>query len=349
MDRIARSKAVDRAELFRSATAVLSPERSPAVIEKDFWVCWALHRIYDTLKFRPELIFKGGTSLSKAYSAIDRFSEDVDLSFSRRQLGFGDGRDPEEPGISRKESRRRIDSLVTACCQTIRDRFLPELRKDFASILGAQGWNLALDANDPQTIIFAYPRGESGSFSRSAIRPLIRLEMGARSDNWPAEDREIRPYAAEAYPAAFRLAGACRVPVLDGKRTFWEKATILHAEAHRPESRIAAVGLSRHYYDVYHLSRKDIGREALDRIDLLERVVAHKRLFFTSAWAHYEMAEPGSFCLLPPGQRMPGLRNDYARMREMIFGVVPPWEEIIRGLRKLEDTINRKLGTGNLD
>ncbi|MEN6427380.1 MAG: hypothetical protein ABFE13_18655 [Phycisphaerales bacterium] len=92
--------------------------------------------------------------------------------------------------------------------------------------------------------------------------------------------------------------------------------------------------------DVYQLSQRDIGRQALDRGDLLERVVAHKRLFFPSAWAHYETAAPGSFRLIPPDGRMPALQADYTRMREMIFGDAPAWDEIVRGLRELEDTMN---------
>ena len=140
----------------------------------------------------------------------------------------------------------------------------------------------------------------------------------------------------------FKIAGSCRVPVLDARRTFWEKATILHAEFHRPAGSTAADGLSRHYYDVYQLSGQDIGREALDRADLLERVVAHKRLFFAAAWARYETATPGGFHLVPPEERMFVLKADYARMREMIFGDAPAWEEIVRGLRDLEDRMNGK-------
>ncbi len=200
-------------------------------------------------EFRPQLIFKGGTSLSKAYNAVERFSEDVDLSLSRRDLGFADSRDPEEPGISGKESRRRIEALVDACQQAVRDRLLPGLRADFASVIGPSGWSVELDAIDPQTVIFTYPRSELAGGLPEAIRPAIRLEMGARSDDWPAEEREIRPYAAEAFPAAFAVAASCRVRVLDAKRTFWEKATILHAEYHRPADKALAAGMSRHYYD----------------------------------------------------------------------------------------------------
>ena len=160
MDRIAQAPPAERAELFRRSAAALRPERSPAIVEKDFWVCWTLRRIYDVLRFRPQLIFKGGTSLSKAYDAIERFSEDVDLSLSRRDLGFADDRDPEEQGISGKESRRRIKALVTACQVAIRDRLVPALREDFTSVIGAERWRVELDATDPQTVIFTYPRSD---------------------------------------------------------------------------------------------------------------------------------------------------------------------------------------------
>ena len=120
--------------------------------------------------------------------------------------------------------------------------------------------------------------------------------------------------------------------MLDARRTFWEKATLLHAEFHRPAGDAAADRLSRHYYDVCQLSQQAVGQQALDRIDLLERVVAHKQLFFSSAWAHYEMATSGNLHLVPPEERMPALEGDYTRMREMIFGAAPPWNEISQGL-----------------
>lgn len=340
MDRIARAPQEERADLFRRSAGILRPERSPAIIEKDFWVCWSLYRLFQVLRFRPQLIFKGGTSLSKAYNAVERFSEDVDLSLSRRDLGFADSRDPEEPGISGKEARRRIEALVGACRQAVSERLLPDLRADFASVIGPTAWSAELDVIDPQTVIFAYPRSDLGGSFPAAIRPAIRLEMGARSDDWPAEEREIRPYAAEAFPAVFSVAASCRVRVLDATRTFWEKATLLHAEHHRPADKALGEGMSRHYYDLYQLSRQEIGRQALDRTDLLERVVTHKRLFFASAWAHYETALPGSFHLVPQEHQDAPLRADYTRMREMIFGEVPAWEQIVRGLRALENRIN---------
>jgi hypothetical protein len=345
MDRIAKAPQEERAELFRRSAGVLRLERSPAIIEKDFWVCWALHRLFDVVRFRPQLIFKGGTSLSKAYNAVERFSEDVDLSLSRRDLGFADSRDPEELGISGKESQCRIEALIGACRQAVADRLLPGLRADFAAVIGPGGWNVELDVIDPQTVIFTYPRSDLAGDFPAIIRPAIRLEMGARSDDWPAEEREIRPYAAEALPTAFSMAASCRVRVLDARRTFWEKATLLHAEHHRPADKALAAGMSRHYYDLYQLSRQEIGQQALERGDLLTRVVAHKRWFFASAWAHYETAMPGSFHLVPREDQAVMLRTDYSRMREMIFGEAPAWEQIVQGLRKLEGQINKSQQT----
>ena len=100
--------------------------------------------------------------------------------------------------------------------------------------------------------------------------------------------------------------------------------------------------MSRHYYDLYQLSRNNIGQQALNRRDLLDRVVTHKRLFFASAWAHYETATSGIFHLVPPEERMPILRADYARLREMIFGEAPAWKRIIQTLRELENQIQQK-------
>lgn len=344
MDGVAQASPTDRADLFQQAAAQLQPARSPVIIEKDFWVCWALRRVFEVMRFQPQLIFKGGTSLSKAYQLIERFSEDVDLSLSRRDLGFADGRDPEEPGISKNESTRRLDALVSACQSTIRDKMLPELQKDFARVIGTSGWNLALDPADPQTVIFSYPSSSFSGDSPSYIRPAIRLELGARSDDWPAEERVIRPYAAEAFPEAFRVATSCSVNTMEAVRTFWEKATLLHAEYHRPAQKASMERVSRHFYDLYRLSQHETGRQALIRLDLLDRVVRHKRLFFASAWASYDTVRPGTFHLVPREDRLPALRKDYVEMRAMIFGAYPSWEEVLGGLRMLEQQINNLAG-----
>lgn len=340
MDRIAQSPPRERADLFRRAAVALRPERSPLIVEKDFWVCWALRRLFEVLNFRPHLIFKGGTSLSKVYNAIERFSEDVDLSLSRRDLGFADDRDPEQLGIGTKETRRRLDALVASCQDQIRDHLLPTLRDDFTGTLGKEGWGIELDKIDPQTVIFTYPSSGIANGMERYIRPAIRLEMGARSDDWPAADHEIKPYAAEAFPKTFTVAPSCRVYALEAERTFWEKATLLHAEHHRTKDKAIGERLARHYYDLYQLSKTDIENKAFADLGLLERVVQHKMVFFRRGWASYQTAKPGSFHLLPQEERQDDLRRDYAQMKTMIFGDYPAWEDIIKGLKETEKRIN---------
>jgi hypothetical protein len=168
--------------------------------------------------------------------------------------------------------------------------------------------------------------------------------MGARSDDCPAAEREIVSYAAEVFPEAFTIARSSRIHTLEAIRTFWEKATLLHAGYHRPLESRSPSRLSRHYYDLFMLSQTDIGNDALTRLDLLERVVKHKRLFFASAWASYETAMPGGFHLLPADHRIDDLRSDYKEMKAMIFGAHPEWDEIVEGLIGLEHRMRADQG-----
>ena len=174
MDRVAQAPPADRADHFRRAAVSLQPERSPLIVEKDFWVCWALRRLFEVIRYRPHLIFKGGTSLSKAYNVIERFSEDVDLSLSRRDLGFADEHDPEQEGISAKEARRRLEALTESCKKSIRESLLPKLQEDFAGALGSEGWRLEIDSLDPQTILFNYPSTDIAGEPDHYIRPRPR-------------------------------------------------------------------------------------------------------------------------------------------------------------------------------
>ncbi len=339
MDLVAKAPSADRADLFRRTENRLPFNLQAAFIEKDFWVCWTLHRVFEVIQFRPHLIFKGGTSLSKVYRVIDRFSEDVDLSLSRRDLGFAGDHDPEQAGISKKEAKRRLEALVQACKTAVRDALLPALRDDFAGVLGPDGWSVELDSQDAQTILFTFPStGLSGAIPY--VRPVIRLEMGARSDDWPAMDAEVRPYAAEVFPGQFSLPVA-KVRTLAAERTFWEKATLLHAECHRPPDKPDRERHARHYYDLARLALQPVGEAALQRFDLLERVIAHKSFFFASSWANYEAARPGTFRLLPDdAARLDNLRRDYEDMQAMIFGDAPSWHDVAGVLRDLERRVN---------
>jgi hypothetical protein len=190
MDEVARLPVTDRADLFTAAARRRG--LTAAIIEKDFWVCWTLKRVFALTDPPAGLLFKGGTSLSKVFGVIERFSEDVDLSFDRAGLGFGGDSDPLN-APTRKQSKYGVEALAETCRRVIRDRLLPQLVHALGEALGesaAGAWQLELADDDPdgQTLLFRYPSG-TGPHSADEpayIRPIVRLEMGARSDHWPA-------------------------------------------------------------------------------------------------------------------------------------------------------------------
>lgn len=341
MDDVARGSAGDRRDLFTEAAARWG-DITPEVMEKDFWVCWTLRHVFDLGPPPAHLLFKGGTSLSKVYKVIERFSEDIDLSLGREDLGFGGDRDPYN-APSRNKQKALIDQLVARCTEAIATELLPRLRERFESVLGAERgvWSLAIDEKDPQAINFSFPPGVSiPADAPRYLKPVIRLELGARSDHWPAEEHSVRPYAAEVMPDQFARS-ECRVRALSAERTFWEKATILHAEFHRAPDNPSKERLTRHYYDLVKLYGGAAGKQALAKPNLLEAVVRHKSLFFASGWARYHEARPGSFRLVPPDDRLAQLRADYAGMQEvMIFGESPSFDSLLEALRELEAAIN---------
>jgi hypothetical protein len=356
MDIIAAKPREYRENLFRETG--IRRGLPAAIMEKDFWVCWTLKHVFN-LPMASHLLFKGGTSLSKVFSAINRFSEDIDLSVHRDYLGFGGDSDPMLlPSASKRDAQ--IAKLQQACIENIQSEFLPALRMSFKAVLGDETklepkeagnptvipWNLELAPNDPQTVLFTYPVGIGVSgpeIPRNAyIAPVVKLEMGARSDPYPTGSHTVTSYAAEEYPNLFEEA-SCTLNVLEAERTFWEKATILHAEYHRPDTGRATERLSRHYYDLAQLAATEIAGKALGDFSLLERVAMHKKVFFRSGWAKYDEARPGSFRLVPPPSRQDALRRDYDSMQEMFFGERPSFEHIIATLQLLEDRINSSL------
>ena len=200
MDDIAKLPLADRMDLF-TATAQrrgLTAE----IIEKDFWVCWTLKRVF-TLPDPPAgLLFKGGTSLSKVFGVIERFSEDVDLSFNRAELGFSGESDPLN-ALTGKKRKHGLEALTETCQRAIREKLLPQLATAFSAALGeaaSTSWDIELSRDDPdgQTLLFHYP---VASRSRAAdepayIQPAVRLEIGARSDHWPAVEATVRAFSA---------------------------------------------------------------------------------------------------------------------------------------------------------
>lgn len=310
---------------------------SAVLVEKDYWVCWTLERLFSIPEAREHLIFKGGTSLSKVWGLIERFSEDIDISLSREWLGFGGDRNPESVS-TRKQRDRLLVELREACEAKIRDQILPDLKKVFADELGPSGWSLEIDPEDKQSLLFSYPSSMPGHGTGEYVRRIVKIEGGARSDKWPVETGRVISFVAEVYPKAG--SPPIDLPVLSSDRTFWEKATILHAEAHRPIEKATPPRFSRHYSDLAELGAKEAGRRALQRDDLRARVVAHKQVFFASTWASYDTAVPGRFKLVPSPDRIAALERDYQDMQPMFFKPPIPWADVIVRLRDMEEAIN---------
>ncbi len=334
MDQFANDSPEQRDEAFQEAAARLGISR--AIIEKDFWVCWSLKQLFALPSFGDHMIFKGGTSLSKAYDVIHRFSEDVDLSLDRARLGFDGDRDPENPDLSGKKQKQLLQELQDAAEADVTGPLLSEIQTAFDANLD-QRFSLTVDPGDPQTLLFTYPSlfGDAGSY----INPIVRFEFGARGVHLPAEVCEISPYIHQAFPELLG-SGGVEVKVLGVERTFWEKATILHMLYHQDLAKPLADRMSRHYYDMAQLIGHEAKARALDNLELLEQVAHHKSVFFKAAWANYDDAKPGSLRLMPNEDLAAALRRDYSGMREMIIGDAPGFDGILGAIKAFETEIN---------
>jgi len=337
LNAIARMPADERAEVL-AATADRK-DLPEAIIEKDFWVCWVLKQVFSIEVLSGRLLFKGGTSLSKIFNAINRFSEDIDLAVDYTALGFTGARDPRQERISKTRRNSILAEMMTACQRYIGSAFLDALTTRCREVLGAsEAWSLEVSKQDPNVVRFHYPAAGAKSLL-SYVAPQVVLELGTHAEFVPRDHFTIRSFVGEEFPKLV-ADGDIGVVALLGKRTFWEKATILHAEYHRPLEKPLPDRYSRHYYDVAMLAQGTIRAEALADMTLLAQVVRHKETFYPSAWAHYDLARPGSLRLLPVEKRLAALERDYRNMGVMIFGDPPAFATIIATLAELEQEIN---------
>jgi len=313
---------------------------NPASIEKDFWVCWILRELFTLPGTGPHLTFKGGTSLSKGWKLIERFSEDIDVVIDREFLGFGGERSP-EAATGSNERRRRLEALKAASQKHIRESLAPTLERQLRDRLPDEtAWTLSDDPEDPdgQTLVFEYP---SAFPATGYLRAAVRIELGARSDIEPSATPSIQPYLTEALPDALGPS-TFTVQTLDPKRTFWEKSSLLHEEAYRAGGNAPAARLARHYYDLWCLIRAGVGDAALAEPELFSRVVAYRAVFFRRTGEAQDALRPSSLRLLPAVERRPDWKRDYETMREtMFFGESPEFEEILRVVGEFERRFNQ--------
>jgi hypothetical protein len=352
MDEFARRKDDDRLAFINEAAA--RRDVTPIIIEKDFWVCWTLRRLMSVPVLADNLTFKGGTSLSKAYGIIERFSEDIDLTIGRGAPMIVDTLPPMADGISGKERERRTKALKVAAQRYVQEIALPEISEAIAKALGTEdGWSVLIDPedNDAQTILFQYSKllsygggfgsggfgiGRFGEGEDGYIRPRIKLEFGARGETEPSESKTITPYLAQEFPDELPDA-TVEVATLSIERTFWEKVTILHALYHGSK---LLPEMSRHYYDTAMMVTRGIDDAALKSPDLLARVVLNKSLMFADKKASYDTAMLGSLRLLPTDELRERLRTDYAAMAEMFMVAPPSFDDLMAAIGTLQTKLN---------
>ncbi len=329
MNRIATLPSENRMALFRQTAEKMSVTEQ--IVEKDFWVCWTLKQLFES-PLQNKLIFKGGTSLSKVYGVIERFSEDIDLILNWEGNPVG------EPMEKRSKVKTKAfnEQLLAWSNTCIEEEIYPTITQFCKGICET---TLKHADNGDTIVLIHYPQAFP---TDSYLRPEIKLEIGALAAWDPHQSAVVTPYAAEHFPHLF-IDKEARIQVTTAERTFWEKATILHAEAGRPESNRYRERYARHYYDMVMLARNEqIKAQALTNPALLEKVVEFKQRFYSgSAWCAYPDAKPGTFRLLPPPHFLSDLRKDYQEMKNMIYGEYPSLETILAELIKLQEEINK--------
>lgn len=326
MYKIAQLSKQERQELIIATAAKMKVNE--AIVEKDFWICLCLDYLFNNCKWKNAIAFKGGTSLSKSYGLIERFSEDIDLILDWRVLGYK----KDEPWEERSNTKQLkfLEEAKTRLFSFLKDEFLPVFKNDMSNIIKTPA-DVFIPKDDAGVICFKYPN----SFYDSSILNEIRLEIGAMAAWTPTQITTIKSYIAQYYPNIFKKVET-NVLTTTAERTFWEKATILHQEANRPENSIIPSRYSRHYYDLYCMAKTDVFKKALEQPDLLIQVAEFKQKFYPRNWAKYEQARIETIKLIPAEHSIKRLEDDYRMMKTMIYGEYPDFRMILNKLEEIQ-------------
>lgn len=354
---ILRSSIDDLRALFSTAAAHL--ETRAENIEKDLYVCWVLDFLFNRRLDDPVgLYFKGGTSLSKAYGLIRRFSEDIDIGIYKADLKV-----PLEADIAalpsvNQQQRALAEQVDEAARQYISGPLKELLAKEIAAVEKAAekpghfslgfGFDAYRNRDALDILVVGYKSVfESGD---GYVQAAVRIEAGARPDPLPAEPREIVPYIASEMPTGPDLTVG-GVTTVKPERTFWEKVLILHAMTETTDKRLSEANpdrpapdlnrYSRHYYDVHQIWRHpDYGVATASMHELAEASRQHKALMFRAPDHRYDRAVPGTYRLVPTAHMRAKLAADYQRMSAMIFGTPPVFADVMASIEALERYLN---------
>ncbi len=279
-----------------------------SAIEKDWWVTLSLNIIF-SLPYSNQIVFKGGTSLSKAWNLIERFSEDIDLVIDRKHLGF-------EGGLSKTQ----VKKLRKASFSFIGNNFYTDINNELIK-LGVQDYELIVQETkntdtDPLIIELHY---KSLTEKSEYLKPRVLIEVGARSLMEPVDNKLILSILSSEFNEFPFAEKEITIPVVSPKRTFLEKIFLLHEEFQKETKLIRVDRMSRHLYDLEKLMDTTHGKEALKDVDLYNTIVEHRKNFNTIRGIDYENHKPNLINIIPPQETIKNWEKDYKTMQESMF------------------------------
>ena len=302
-------------------------------IEKDWWVTQVL-RVLFSLPYAAHLSFKGGTSLSKAWNIIERFSEDIDIAISREYLGF----------VGELSRTQVSDKSRRAACSFVRDKMQNDLRKGLVVLgIAPEKFNVyvnitSVSTTDPEVIYIDY---ESVLPNSEYIAHTVKVEVGGRSMAEPVQSVSIQSQIDAVLSQAMIVQPAFDVNVVIPERTFLEKVMLLHEEFAKPTTEVRTERMSRHLYDLHRMLHTDIAQRALSDEALYRAVVEHRRKFINLRGFDYDTLYPKHLSLEIPTNVIDLWRKDYETMqRTMIYGHSVAFDELLAEIRQLNRCIS---------
>jgi hypothetical protein len=301
-------------------------------IEKDWWVTLALHGIF-SLKYSKNIVFKGGTSLSKSWNLIERFSEDIDLAIDRKFFGFEDN-----------ISKSQIKNLRKKSCEFISSTFLEDLVEKFTEWKVINECKIiaqpAKDSDkDPQVIEIYY---NSVIDISDYLPQRILIEVSSRSLIEPIEEREINSILGYNFSQQNFTNKAFVIPTVLPQRTFLEKIFLLHEEFTLQKEKIRVDRLSRHLYDLEKLMDTRYAIEALNDDKLYASIVSHREKFNSLKGIDYSKHAPSKINIIPPDNVIKDYQRDYETMINfMIYGEALKFDQLMLRIHELQTRINR--------
>ncbi|MCL2132532.1 MAG: nucleotidyl transferase AbiEii/AbiGii toxin family protein [Lentimicrobiaceae bacterium] len=304
------------------------------IIEKDLWVTIVLRALF-ALPYAENLSFKGGTSLSKCYNLIERFSEDVDIAINREFFGFlGDTFTIGQ--ISNK--------LRKATCKFIRNSLQYDLARQMeTSGIPSDLFSVTMNITpvttvDPEKVFVEY----KSVFNASPyIKNTVVLEIGGRSMKEPLQKVEIQSFIDKHFSQASFAEKSFEINVVVPERTFLEKVCLLHEEFSKPSERVRVERMSRHIYDLAKMIDTPIAENALKNKELYQSIIAHRRMFIAMQGFDYDTLNPKTINIIPPESVIELWKEDYEKMqRTMIYGKPLSFSDIIEQIMQLNKKLN---------